>query len=556
MKTAKPSFTDLAPIAFALLGVLAARAVAHFALDDVPHVMDEIAYSLQARTFASGHLTAPLHLPRAAFAMWFVDDRVRTFSIFPPGWPALLALGSLTGLTGWINPLLHGVTTLLVARAARALGGARPGVAATLAGAFYGLSPQAVLLAASLMSHTLVALTAAVVLVAGLRIARAGSSLGACAALGTALGVAAATRPLCAVAIGVTAALFVGIALRRRTLRPAHLAALLAPALALVALLGAYHAHLTGDPLRFPQNAYFDGHAAPAEMPNLRYQPGCNRLGFGPGHGCETLPGGMHTVANGMRNIGYNLTAWLWLAGGGPLAFLLALVALAERRGRAATLERWATCAVIPAVILLYGLYWYAGTCYGARFYHAALPALLVLAALGLERIARRRRLAALATGAVLALFFAWNTLFGMTAAAEISHGYWGNDARFARLADSWKEPPALVLVAFTGEPLAARHDLTTFLRRPVWVNNIRALGALAVNRPGLSGPVVFARYHPGLMPELRLRFPGRQPWLYVVAVRAPDRLLPYEATGLQALEATAQRPPDNFDGFVLPEGF
>src|SRR5215468_3717959 len=98
----------LAPIAAATLGVAAARLVGHFALEDVPHVMDEIAYLLQARTFAGGHLTAPLHLPRAAFAMWFVDDRVRTFSIFPPGWPAFLAVGLWTGLASWINPLLHG----------------------------------------------------------------------------------------------------------------------------------------------------------------------------------------------------------------------------------------------------------------------------------------------------------------------------------------------------------------------------------------------------------------------------------------------------------------
>lgn len=554
----------LAPIAFALLGVAAARLTARLALADVPHVMDEIAYMLQARMFAGGHLTAPLHLPRAAFAMWFVDDRVRTFSIFPPGWPAVLALGVLVKATAWVNPLLHGATTLLVALAARALGdGGNSGDggdtgggertdrgrrAAIFAAALYGLSPQAVLLAATLMSHTLVALTAAAVLAAGLRLIRPGPSPLHAAALGTALGVAAVTRPLCAVALGVAAALFVALALRRRRLRPAHLAALAGPAVVLVALLGAYNAHLTGSPLRFPQEAYFDEHGPPYDFPIFRYGPGCNRLGFGPGHGCEVLPDGMHTVAHARWNAGVNLTAWFWLAGGGPLAFALAFLAIAERRDRGA---RAVVLAVIPAVLLLYGLYWYAGTCYGARFYHAALPALLVLAALGLDRIASvgRRRAAAM----IFAVLLLANGVMGWLAAREVSRSYWGTDDRFARLAAAWSQPPALILVAFTpGSAPIGDYLFTTFMRGVIWAPNIRALGALGVNSPDLDGPVVFARYHPGLMPEIRARFPERQLWLYILGGKAPDLLGPYESSGLPVLEAGAVRPQGNFDGFTV----
>jgi 4-amino-4-deoxy-L-arabinose transferase-like glycosyltransferase len=533
----------LGTLALAALGVVAARLVGHFALEDVPHVMDEAAYLLQARMFAGGHLTMPPHLPRGAFAMWFVDDRVRTFSIFPPGWPAVLALGVLTGLASWVNPLLHGVTAFLVARAARLLGGRR---AAVFAAVLYALSPQAVLLAAGLMSHTLVALTAAVILAACLRLIRPGATWVHAAAAGTALGVAAVTRPLCAVALGLAVALFLGLALRRRLLRPAHLATLAAPAAVLVGLLGAYNAHLTGSPLRFPQDAFFDEHIPPMDLPMFHYHPGCNRLGFGPGHGCEAQPEDVHTVANALRNTGGNLASWLWLAGGGPLAFVLALFAFAEVRDRGA---RAAVLAVGPAVILLYSLYWNGGTCYGARFYHAALPALLLLAALGLDWIAgRRRRTAAVLLGALLV----WNGLFGLLATAEVSRLYWGTDARFARVAALWREPPALILVAFGGGDLYGRYLFTSSLRQVPWSYNIRALGALAVNRPDLGGPVVFARYHPGLMPELRARFPDRKLWLYVMGTGAPDHLLPYETTGLAALEATAQRPPDNFDGFVV----
>ena len=528
----------LAPIAFALLGVVAARLVALFALADVPHVMDEIAYLLQARMFADGQLTAPLRLPRAAFAMWFVDDRVRTFSIFPPGWPAVLALGVLLKATAWINPLLHGATTLVVARVAGMLGGRQ---AALFAAALYALSPQAVLLAATLMSHTLVAFAAAVVLAAGLRLLRPDPRPMHALALGLALGVAAVTRPLCAVVLGITAALFVVIALRRRLLRPAHLVALAGPGLILVPLLGAYNAHLTGSPLRFPQDAYFDEHAPPVDQPIFKYGPGCNRLGFGPGHGCEALPEGMHTLAQAGRNTYRNLTAWFWLAGGGPLAFALAFLGLAERRDRAILLTP------ILATLLLYGLYWYAGTCYGARFYHAALPSLLALAALGLHRIGRRR-VATTVFGAILLA----NGVLGWLAAREVSGLYWGTDDRFARLVAEWNQPPALVLVAFTPGAPIERYRYTTFMHWVAWTANIRALGALGVNSAYLDGPVVFGRYHPGLMPEIRARFPERQLWLYVIGVEPPDLLVPYETSGLTALEAGAERPKDNFDGLTI----
>jgi 4-amino-4-deoxy-L-arabinose transferase-like glycosyltransferase len=550
--------TRLAPIAFALLGVAVARLTASLALADVPHVMDEIAYTLQARMFAGGHLTAPLHLPRAAFAMWFVDDRVRTFSIFPPGWPAVLAIGVLLGAAAWVNPLLHGATTLLVARVARGLGDSGDGGdsggeeewgsrAAVFAAAIYALSPQAVLLAASRMSHTLVAFAAAAVLATGLRLIRRDPSPLHAAALGAALGVAAVTRPLCAVALGSAAALFVVLGLRRRVLRPAHLAALAGPAVVLVALLGAYNAHLTGNPLRFPQEAYFDEHAPPIDHRIFRYGPGCNRLGFGPGHGCEALPDGMHTVAHAFWNAGVNLKAWLWLAGGGPLAFVLAFLAVAERRERRA---RGVVLAVIPAVLLLYGLYWYAGTCYGARFYHAALPSLLVLAALGLDRIASagRQRTAAV----VFAVFLLANGITGWLAAREVSRFYWGTDDRFARLAAAWSKPPALILVAFAPGAPIGRYRYTSFLHRVTWAENIRSLGALGGNSPTLEGPVVFARYHPALMSGIRARFPDRQLWLYLMGTGGQDLLVPYESSGLPALEAGSVQPKDNFDGFTL----
>ncbi len=548
---ARPSdLARAAPLLLAVLGVILARLIGRFALDDVPHVMDEIAYSLQARTFASGHLSEAVHLPRAAFAMWFVDDRVRTFSVFPPGWPAVLSVGYLLGLASWVNPLLHGGTVLLVGRAGRVLSGRRAGI---LAAALYALSPQALLLAGTFMSHALVAFVAALVLAVGVHVVAKDAPAPRRASLafvGGALGLAAATRPLCALVLLVVVAAFALVGLRRGRVQLADALALALPLVAVMLLLGLYNAHLTGSMLRFPQNAFFDEHAGPVDIPLFAYRPGCNQLGFGPGHGCEATSAGPHSVANALSNFGDNFTAWFWLAGGGPVAFALALFGLV-RPGDGDRAAARVTFLALPLTFVLYGLYWYAGTAYGARFYHVALPPLLLLAALALARLAQRWRRASLG---LLALTLGWNGLFAVRAAQEVAQGYWGTDARFAKLAAGWKDERSLVLVAFGPGDLASHHELTTFMRDVTWLKNIRTLAALSANTPDLSGPVVFARYHPGLMRQLRAQFPDRRLQLYVVGSGVPDRLVPYESSGLPALEQGARAPVDNFDAYVVPQ--
>ena len=72
------------------------------ALDGIPHVQDEIVYTLQARVFAGGDRWA------AESLSWFFWLESPSASAFPPGWPALLALGEAVG-AGWlVNPLLAG----------------------------------------------------------------------------------------------------------------------------------------------------------------------------------------------------------------------------------------------------------------------------------------------------------------------------------------------------------------------------------------------------------------------------------------------------------------
>ena len=219
-------------VAIALVAAAGARLMSVGLLDDVPHVMDEVTYELQARLYASGHIAGPEALPRAAFSQWFVEDRGARYGIFPPGWPAMLAIGYLLRAPLWINPLLHGLTVLIVGGLAGRLFGRRAGL---VAAGLYAMMPQALLLAATRMSHTAVAFLAAVVFAAVLRrlcpvegapasgqMNDRGRALGDAGA-GLALGMLAATRPLCAAVVLMAVGATLGALLVRRRMRIAEL---------------------------------------------------------------------------------------------------------------------------------------------------------------------------------------------------------------------------------------------------------------------------------------------------------------------------------------------
>ena len=91
-------------------------------------------------------------------------------------------------------------------------------------------------------------------------------------------------------------------------------------------------------------------------------------------------------------------------------------------------------------------------------------------------------------------------------------------------MGDADRAEPALVMVAFTGDgyPKRPTYEWTLDLKDVYFMNSLRALSALWLEAPLLDGPLVFAKYHPALVPELRARFPDRRFFLYVVRDDAP----------------------------------
>jgi len=201
MADLRPRPWDSAVFAFgliALFGVLYAT-LARFALDAFPYSGDEYSLALQGELLARGHVkaTGPGHLEWLRVDHVVIDDFVR--SKYPPGAPALLALGVRAG-AAWLVTPLEGVAALAVVwHTTRRLLGRREALVALIA---MGLAPLFAFNAASFYAHTATTLFLAIAFAAAC--AWTGKRRDGWLVLaGAAIGCAFLTRPIDAILFGL-----------------------------------------------------------------------------------------------------------------------------------------------------------------------------------------------------------------------------------------------------------------------------------------------------------------------------------------------------------------
>jgi 4-amino-4-deoxy-L-arabinose transferase-like glycosyltransferase len=303
-RAASGGFYPLAALALAVLAFAMSALVSRGVFERLPHLEDELAYLFQARAFASGQITAELPLPFSPYWQPFVvqsSDGLRPeggrAGKYPPGWPALLALGVGLGAAWWVNAACAALAVALTYRLGREIFGADIGLSAAALTAF---SPMALLLNGTLMSHTSALLFTTAFfyatwkLLSGPPRRRVAWGLAA----GVALGLVAINRPLTALAVALPFALFHALRLLRpllarelricwRVLRP--LMALSAAALAIASAIPLFNWAVTGDPTR---NLYL-----------LVWE--YDRIGFGPAG--EYGPNG-HSPLKGVQFARYDLS--------------------------------------------------------------------------------------------------------------------------------------------------------------------------------------------------------------------------------------------------------
>ncbi len=94
----------LSAIAFVFLGLWFTASVRQLG---IAHSFDENSYLFQAQTFAEGRMGRPVVAEQWPLRDWWVlYHDGRAFSKYPPGYPAVLALGAKVGAASAVNPML------------------------------------------------------------------------------------------------------------------------------------------------------------------------------------------------------------------------------------------------------------------------------------------------------------------------------------------------------------------------------------------------------------------------------------------------------------------
>ena len=475
-----------------LAGVIAAYLVAIRVFEAVPHVEDEMAYVWQAKALARGDLTVPTPPePQSMQIPFVVDANGHRSAKYPPGWPMVLALGTLLGIRTWVNPLLAGLTVWLTFRLGQKICNTVVGLLAavlTLSSPFYLLN------SGSLDSHPWSLILSLIFILAWLDTFplrfQAGSAskqpvpawLMVCVA-GLSLGLLVLTRPLTAIGVGLPSfvhglvLLFRGDARVRRRVLAVGTVALLVGSLFLV-----WQFAVAGNPFTDPYTLWWN----------------FDRIGFGPGIGLE--PGG-HTLLHGIQNAGSMLSdlnkdlfgwagfSWIFLPFG-----LWAL-----HRNRAA----WLLMGIFSALVICYVFYWASVLRYGPRYYYEGVYALTLISAAGIVWLAGSftvqgwRRLRFFVAGIVTAALVGYNLAAYLPTRLDQIYGLYG-------IHRSQMSP-------FLTSPARAKTPALVIVHtQKSWTEYA---GLLELENPWLTSPFIFAWSNNGSVNDsvLASLYPARQ---------------------------------------------
>jgi 4-amino-4-deoxy-L-arabinose transferase-like glycosyltransferase len=454
-------------------------------LERVPHVQDSITFLFQAQTLAEGALWAPEPPQPEAFKQEFLTVwDGKWFGQYPPGYPLVLAVGVLSGAPWLVNPLLALLSSALLIKLGMLLYRPSTGL---LAGGLALVSPFFLFLSGSLMVHAAELFWTLLAVVCWTMALRAPFRLRWALLAGSGLGMLLLTRQITAAAVGISyMALLLPVEAWAQRSGAHHHASLrhmvrqtavaLAAVLPFVMLLLGYQRVLTGSPWQDPRLL-----ERPFDHPGFGLDIGESENAFK----LAEFEGGIaiswytdpdqpprgHSLARGLYNTDQNLEA---LAG--DLFGWYPLIALAfcwipfllDRPRR----YDWLLLALLAVIMAVYVSYWTTGIMFGPRYYYAALPALLLLTARGIQSLGSRFGRAA--TASVLAVIMILTIVFYWPGAVASLRGYNFISGEELALVEGQIEGEALVFV-----PVNDWWDYGRFF---------------SGNTPWLDGRIIYAR--------------------------------------------------------------
>lgn len=347
-------------------------AISLWSFDGIPH-LDGIVYLFHARYFLDGVIAITPPEVIEAFDHYLMrNDGTRWYSVNMPGWPAAMAISLWLGVPALLNPVLAGVSVVLLHRFVRTQ---IDWGTANLIILLLAVSPWYLSISSTMLLHTF---TYALVLGCWtlLQAAQQRPSfilpfLGGCL-----MGWLFLSRPLEGVYVGMLTGLWTVTFLHDRRQWRTVLGYGVG-CLSVGLLLFAYNTALTGSPLTMPMTQYLD------EL----WGPGRNAIGFStiagaPGWGNVDVFEGhspFEALINLQQNL-YELNSELFGWAGASLFFATAYFLWGQWNRFAA-----AMAVILVATILIYSFYWYVGGFYtGPRYWFMTLVPVLVFSALGM----------------------------------------------------------------------------------------------------------------------------------------------------------------------------
>jgi 4-amino-4-deoxy-L-arabinose transferase-like glycosyltransferase len=407
-----------------------------------PHITDEVVYLMQARFYAEGHMKMPAPPVPEGFHVYLMRvDGNEWYPVPPPGWPAVLALGSWLSAPWITNPLLAAINLLLAYSILKQLYDDRIALLTIL---LLCISPWYIFLAMSFMTHMMTLFCLLFAAWAVVRSRTTGKAFWAFLA-GLAVGYSSLIRPVDGLIVGALIALW-SIGIGGQRLKWPALLALATGTFLMGAAIFPWNVYYTGDPFVYPINLYTDEY----------FGKNSNAYGFGADRGMgwplDPFPG--HSPRDAILNaalntFSLNIELFGWSIG----SLLFAAAYFFRKRGaQASGLHRGPRTssphcsdrlmlAVILTTFAAYFFYYYSGgPDFGARYWFLMILPLAVLTIRGMDSL-RGANLAVL----VLSLFALINYI--PWRAIDKYHHYWNMRPDIRELAKKHSFGKSLVFI-------------------------------------------------------------------------------------------------------------
>lgn len=398
----------------------------------VPGSYDGCLYMFQARLFSHGMLFAPMPPEPQSFENILAILSDKWYTQFPPGYPALLAVGVLLGIPWLVNPLLGALTIMGIYLIAAQLYNAK---IAKLSALLASASSFFLFMSSEFLSHTSTLFFITLAFLCFVWMVKKRCPLLASICCGTALGIALLCRPYTTAWVCVP----LGIAAirMRRDLAFRHILIGAIPLVAAVVTFLAYNFATTGHPLLF---GYIALHGA-EHLPGFHQDPWMEQP--------HTIAQGIKYLLGNLNGLNYHLFEW-------PMPSLF-FGALYLAFGKKETWD-WILVGWIGSLLVGHIFYFFNEFHFGPRFVYETLPACVILTSKGITTstqllaaslkqhsyVQARNILCLLLIGLFLFAF-----LFNIPATAKTYRDY-GEDVTIHKYLEKNKVKKALVFVKDT----------------------------------------------------------------------------------------------------------